>query len=380
MIGRTPCFLGMAVIFAACSHASTDRFSGTIQATSATVGSPVGGRVTAVLVQDGQRVRSGQVLVRFDDAQQQANLDGARHEVVRAAAALADLRAGAREPDLARAGDQALAAREEFESARLAQARQISILRGQLAQAQALLVDVRANAKEAATQAERARSLFSTGDVSAAYRDAANAAETRAQAQVASAQDGVANARAQLRNSVDVIIPRNIAETRAAYGAAENSYRSLAIGARPGLLRQAEASLALARSNVQNAQAQAADMLVRAPAAGVVGAMNLHVGDIVGPNAAVATIDENGEPFVRIYVPQSLLGRVRVGARVAVYPDSQTSLALAGTVEQIDQQAQFTPENVQTSDDRATLSFGVKIRINDRDHRLHGGTTATVRL
>jgi HlyD family secretion protein len=108
--------------------------------------------------------------------------------------------------------------------------------------------------------------------------------------------------------------------------------------------------------------------------------MNLHVGDLVAPGASVATIDEDGEPFVRVYLPQSMLGRIRVGAHVAVHPDSQPGLALDGSVEQIDEQAQFTPQSVQTAEDRATLSFGVKVRIHDREHRVHGGTTATVAL
>jgi HlyD family secretion protein len=331
-------------------------------------------------MQAGQRARKGQLVVRFEAAQAAAQLEAARQQAAAAGAALADLRAGARAPDLARAGDQARAARETFERARLSESRQLTILAGALAQARAQLADALAGAKEARGDAVRARSLFVTGDFSAQGVDAANAREQRTRAQADAAQAGVRNAQRELEQAQAVTLPRDVAVARATYDAAQNAYRSLAAGARPDALRQAAATLAAAESNVENARARLEDAVVRAPADGVVSALNLHAGDLVAPGASVATIDEDGEPFVRIYVPQSMLGRVHVGARVAVHPDSQPGLRLDGSIEQIDAQAQFTPQSVQTAEDRATLSFGVKVRIHDRDHPIHGGTTATVVL
>jgi HlyD family secretion protein len=364
----------------ACSRSAGDLFSGTVQTPSAAVGSPIGGRVTEVAMQDGQRARAGQLLVRFDDAQQAALLENARQQAAAAAAALADLHAGARAEDLARAGDQARQAHETFERARLSEARQLTILAGQLAQAWAQLADALASAKEAHADAVRARRLFGSGDFSAVQNDAANARDLRTQAQADAARAGVRNARWELEQAQTVTLPRDIAASRAAYDAAQNAYRSLAAGARPDAIRQAAAALAAANGSVANARARLDDTFVRAPADGVVSALNLHVGDLVAPGASVATIDEDGEPFVRVYLPQSMLGRVRVGAHVAVHPDSQPGVTLDGSVEQIDAQAQFTPQSVQTAEDRATLSFGVKVRIHDRDHPVHGGTTAAVAL
>jgi len=365
---------------AACSRSADDRFSGTVQAPSAAVGSPIGGRVTEVAIADGQRVRAGQLLVRFDDAQQAALFENARQQAGAAAAALADLRAGARSEDLARAGDQTRQAHETFERARLSESRQLTILAGQLTQARAQLADALAGAKEAHADAIRSRRLFASGDVSGQQNDAANARDLRTHAQADAARAGASNAQWELEQAQTVTLPRDIAASRAAYDAARNAYRSLAAGARPDAVRQAAAALAAANGSVANARARLDDTAVRAPADGAVSAMNLHVGDLVAPGASVATIDEDGEPFVRVYLPQSMLGRIRVGAHVAVHPDSQPGLALDGSVEQIDEQAQFTPQSVQTAEDRATLSFGVKVRIHDREHRVHGGTTATVAL
>ncbi len=372
--------LGVSLGPAACSRSSADLFSGTVQAPSAAVGSPIGGRVTEVAMQDGQRARAGQLLVRFDDLQQTAQLESARQQAAAAAAGLADLQAGARAPDLARAGDQARAAQETFERARLSESRQLRILAGALAQARAQLADALASAQEACGDAVRARALFVTGDFSAQQYDAANAREARTRAQADAARAVVRNAQRELEQARAVTLPRDVAAARANYDAAQNAYRSLAAGARPDAIRQAGAALAAAKSGVAGARARLDDTVVRAPADGVVSALDLHVGDLVAPGASVATIDEEGEPFVRIYLPQSMLGRVRVGAPVAVHPDSQPGITLDGSVEQIDEQAQFTPQSVQTAEDRATLAFGVKVRIHDRGHPVHGGTTATVTL
>lgn len=370
----------IAQALAGCGAPTSTTYSGTVQAPSAAVGSPIGGRVTAVNVQEGQRVRSGDVIVRFDEKQQRAALSNARHDAAASGAALADLQAGARAQDLARAGDQARQAHEQFESARLATGNQIASLRGQVAQAQAQLNDARANAKDASTDAARTRALAATGDVSLQARDAANAREAQAHAQVKAAEGAVATALAQLRNAKDVTLPRTTAAALAGFEAARNSLRLLAAGPRPDAVRQAAASVAAAQSNVAGAQARLDDTIVRAPAGGVVSTLDLRVGDLVSAGAAVATIDEGGEPYVRIFVPQGTLSRLVVGAHVDVHPDSQPGTTLPGTVEAIDQQAQFTPQNVQTAEDRVALSFGVKIRIHDRDHPIHGGTTATITL
>lgn len=370
--------LSLLVAAAGCSRPAAATFSGTVQAPSAAVGSPVGGRVTAVLAQEGQRVRAGQVLLRFDDAQTRAAWQSARHEEAAAAAALADLRAGARMPDVGRARDEAREAREAFERARLSRGRQIALLGGSLAQARAQLADVLADESDAHGDALRARSLYASGDLSGRERDAAAARDARARAQVGVAQAALRNAETELAQAARVTLPRDEAAAHASASAAENAYRSVAAGARPDALRAAAASLAAAASNVVSARSRWDDTVVRAPADGVVSAFDLHPGDLIAPGAAAAVIDEAGEPYVRIYVPQSMLARIHVGDELDVRPDSQPGVRLSGTVEALDEQAQFTPLSVQTQDDRAELSFGVKIRIHDRAHPVHGGTTATI--
>ncbi len=353
-------------------------FSGTLQAPSAAVGSTVGGRVTAVLVDDGAPVRAGDVLVRFDDLQQRAALRAATGRVAQAEAALEDLNAGARAPDLARAQALALQQREAYENVSQAQPRQIAVLEAQLHQAEAQEADAAAALKQARADAARTRTLYATGDESAQERDVADERESRAAAQVADTAAGVRAARNQLANARDVTLPKDAAAALASYRAAQQAYQSLAVGARPDQVRQARALLASARADVSAARARLAETVVLSPAAGVVNGTDLHVGDLVAAGAPVATIDEYGEPYVRVYVPQSALGRIRLGLPVRVRSDADPGTTFPGSVEQIDAQAQFTPQNVQTAEDRANLSFGVKVRVHDRSGRLRGGTTVDV--
>ncbi len=369
-----------ACAIAACSCApSSPAYSGTLQAPSAAVGSTIGGRITRVYTTEGAFVATGAPLVSFDDAQQAAAVVAAAGQLNEARAALADLRAGTRPQDLARAKALAQQDYAQLQLGRSATPYQVTVARNQLREAFAQERDADAAAVRARADANRARSLFATGDISSHERDAAVEAQMRADAQLASSKAAVRAAHAQTINTTTVTLPQTVASAQAAYQAAREQYLSLAAGARPDQIRQAEAAVRTAQGQLANARAKLAEMIVRAPADGVVTDMDLHPGDLLAPGASVATIEERGNPYVRIYVSQRDLGRVKLGDRAAVHADS-TPGTFDGVVEQIDARAQFTPESVQTKSDRAVLSFGVKVRIHDPKELLHPGTTVEVPL
>ena len=367
-----------AIVVCSCAP-STPAYSGTLQAPSAAVGSTIGGRITRVHTTEGAFVAKGAPLVSFDDAQQTAAVATAAGQLNEARAALADLRAGTRPQDLARAKALAQQDYAQFQLARSATPYQVTVARNQLREALAQERDADAAAVRARADANRARSLSATGDISTQERDAAVEAQARADAQLASSKAAVRAAHAQTTNTTSVTLPQTVASAQAAYQAAREQYLSLAAGARPDQIRQAAAAVRAAHGELANARAKLAEMIVRAPADGVATDMDLHPGDILAPGASVATIEERGNPYVRIYVSQRDLGRVKLGDRVPVHADS-TPGTFVGVVEQIDARAQFTPESVQTKSDRAVLSFGVKVRVHDPNGLLHAGTTVDVPL
>lgn len=368
-----------ALVLGACSLGPNYSYSGTLQAPDAAVGSTIGGRVVRVLVSEGNTVRAGVTLLRFDDAQPRAAVAASSAQLAQARAALADLLAGPRAQDLAHARALAQQQRAQAELARTTRPYQSSVARNQLLGALADEYDARAAAHQARADADRMRSLFATGDVSAQERDAAVAKEAHADAQLVSSIAAVHSARSQAVNTTAVALPQNEASAQAAYQAAQSAYASLAAGARPDQVRQARAAVQAAQGNLALDRARLDETIVRASAGGVVTAMDLHPGDLVAPGASVATIEETGNPYVRIYVSQSDLGRVKLGATLPVRSDA-TSGTFEGVVEQIDARAQFTPQSVQTESDRAVLSFGVKVRVHDPQQQLHPGTTVEVAL
>ncbi len=379
MVNSRSLSLTAALALGACALGPNFSYSGTLQAPSAAVGSTLGGRVVHVYVTEGTTVRAGDAIVRFDDAQPRAAVAASAAQLAAAQAALADLIAGPRSQDLAHARALAQQQRAQAELASATTPYQASVARNQLRQALADEYDAQAAAHQARADADRMRSLFSTGDVSAQQRDAAVAKEAHADAQLSSSIAAVHSARSQTANTTAVTLPQNAASAQAAYQAAQSSYASLAAGARPDQVRQARASVQTAQGNLALDRARLDETIVRAPAGGVVTAMDLHPGDLVAAGASVATIEERGNPYVRIYVAQSDLGRVKLGATLPVRSDATTG-TFAGVVEQIDARAQFTPQSVQTESDRAVLSFGVKVRVHDPQQRLHPGTTVEVAL
>ena len=104
--------------------------------------------------------------------------------------------------------------------------------------------------------------------------------------------------------------------------------------------------------------------------------LNVKVGDVLAPNQELATLILPQHLWVRVYVPETWLGQIKVGDAVRVRVDSFPGEDFAGTVEQINRQAEFTPRNVQTVEDRIRQVFGVKIRLQNRDDKLRAGMSA----
>ncbi len=139
------------------------------------------------------------------------------------------------------------------------------------------------------------------------------------------------------------------------------------------------AQLAQAESRLAYFERQRRELLVTAPAAGLVQTIDLRPGDLVTANSPVATLLEPDQIWVRVYVPEPKLGLVRVGQPAALTVDSWRGRAFPGRVVEIRSQAEYTPRNVQTLDQRNDQVFGVKVEIKP-DPALKPGMAATVTL
>ena len=136
--------------------------------------------------------------------------------------------------------------------------------------------------------------------------------------------------------------------------------------------------IAQARAQLADMDAQLAEMQVIAPADSILEVLSVKVGDVLPANREAATLLLTGHLWVRVYVPESWLGLIKLGEHVRVRVDSFPHTDFDGVVEQINRQAEFTPRNVQTVADRIKQVFGVKVRLPADDDRLRAGMAADV--
>ena len=133
-----------------------------------------------------------------------------------------------------------------------------------------------------------------------------------------------------------------------------------------------------ARAQLADIEAQLKEMQVVAPAESVLEVLTVKVGDVLPPNGEVATLLLPQHLWVRVYVPETWLGKIKLGEQVRLRVDSFPGKDFPGIVEQVNRQAEFTPRNVQTVEDRIKQVFGVKIRLPNDDEHLRAGMATDV--
>lgn len=157
------------------------------------------------------------------------------------------------------------------------------------------------------------------------------------------------------------------------------AYLAAKRGGRSEDVSTSQAQLAQAENHLAYLQRQRRELVVSAPAAGLVQTIDLRPGDLVPANSPVATLLEPDQIWVRVYVPEPQLGLVRLGEAVTLTVDSAGGHHFPGRVVEIRSQAEYTPRNVQTLDQRNDLVFGVKVEITPSP-ALKPGMAATVTL
>jgi HlyD family secretion protein len=182
---------------------------------------------------------------------------------------------------------------------------------------------------------------------------------------------------AELDRLIQADLPGETAAAAANAQAARGNYIAIVNGMKPSQLAQAHEQLHNAEAAVAHALAQLREATIYAPVDGVVASFNLHPGDMLNSNQTAAIIDTFADPYVYIYASQRDLERLRSARNMLVRSDSGAG-TFPATAESYDRTAQFTPQNVETADQRAVLVYGVKLRIHDPHHSLLAGTTVTV--
>ncbi len=176
------------------------------------------------------------------------------------------------------------------------------------------------------------------------------------------ARSDVRRLRELLRQGSTAQAELDAAESKAAYleksaEAAHKRYELLVAGTRPERIAQVRAQLA-------EAEALLTETIVCAPpTTSVLESLNVKVGDILTAGREVATLILEDHLYVRVYVPATWLGYLKVGDEAIVVPDAMPDCTARATIEQIARAAEFTPRNVQTPADRIEQVYAVKLRL-----------------
>lgn len=141
------------------------------------------------------------------------------------------------------------------------------------------------------------------------------------------------------------------------------------------------AALAQAEAAVAEIEASLADAVVRAPFAGLVTVRHREPGEVVGPGSAAVSVLDRNERWARVWIPESLMAAVHVGAQAVITTDTYVDEQYAGELVFISPEAEFTPKTVQTQEERVKLVYAAKVRITgDPRHDLKPGMPADVRI
>lgn len=339
------------------------KVSGFVESDEIRIGSRVGGRVARVLVEEGDIVRQGQSLIELEPFQLYDQQAQARGELAQAEAEFARLTTGYRVEEIAQAK-----ARED----------QLSAARDQLGDREEDIAAAKANLDLAESQRElaqlkydRTEKLFAKNSASQSDMD-----EVTSELRVARA---TVNVRQEELAKVERTRPSEIKEAEARFEEARQERLLRERGYRDEDRRKAEAAVTAARAALAAIDRQIDELTIRAPSNGSIEAVDLRPGDLVGGGTPAVSMIESGRLWVRAYVPENHLD-VEVGRQVTVTVDSFPKKRFKGRVTFVARQGEFTPNNIQTPEDRSKQVFRIKVMLEDGFDVLRPGMAGDVWL
>ncbi len=349
------------------SRAAPFMVSGFIEADEIRVGSQVGGRVSRVEVQEGSRVRPGDLLFELEPFDLREQLSGAQARLAAAAAEHARLMAGYRREEIEQARakrDSAKATLEKLIAGPRPQ--EIAIAREELNRAQANLDLAEAEAARLEILREGQRAAPKEYDEAVRTLKASRAEAAAAEQRLKLLEEGTRQ--------------EEIAEARAMLAQSDEALALLEAGFRKEEIAQAEANEAAARAEAAAIERRLAELSVESPCDCMVEAIELQPGDLIAPNAPGAALLDLSRLWVRAYVPEGRLGHLSLGRKVPIRVDSFPNERFTGRITFISTDAEFTPKNVQTPEERSKQVFRIKVTIEQGRERLRVGMGADVFL
>jgi HlyD family secretion protein len=343
------------------------RINGRIEGYEVNVGAKIAGRVEMISNREGEEVHLGQPLVRLSDEDIQAQLRGAKaryEEAIEQVHEQEELVKVSKE-QVEQSKLNVVQARVDAEGRIDQAAANVAALKASLVQADANLVQAKADLELGRVRKQRYDELVVKGAVTQDEDDQAHSNYDSTLATVGARVAAVDAARKQVTSAEAALV-------QAKSNALNPPIRHSQQLANVRTVAQNEAALARAKHDVKNAKAAideiAANIVylnINSPIHGVVTARTVEPGAVVAAGQTVISLINLDTVFLRAYVPDSEIGKVRLNQRCSVYYDSNPKHGVSGKVIEIDPEASFTPENIYFRDDRVKQVFGIKIMIDN---------------
>lgn len=303
--------------------------NGRIEGDQITVSSKFSGRIQTMRVKEGDVVESGRPLIELDDTQ-------TRIRVTQAEKAVSTLSA------------RVEALRMELEVLRKEVPLAIEMAEAEVANGRAVSAKAEAAEKQARRDNLRLEQLVARGAVARQRGEQNELAFTVARDELAASRTSVTRAQKEL------------ARVRLGWER---------IKVKEGDLKALEAQLEQSRAALAEVKSVLADLVIKAPSDGVILTRIADVGEMAAPGAPLLDLVDLDRLYLKAYVPENLIGKVRLGLPARIYTDCFPDLAIPATVRMISSRAEFTPKEVQTPDERAKLVYAVKLALDENPDR-----------
>lgn len=377
--------------------------SGAIEAETIVIAAESGGRVVAVHADEGAEVSAGDLLVELDDSLLTAQKTELLASIATAKANLNAVKDGPRAETVAVAQAQLAQAQAQRDSAKLTAEEMVKLVenpqdlltpikevQSQIKQAEGQIELAQVAAKQAAIQEEAAsrnqsnHAALVVQQITQKQRQAADLGIKMAEAGLKSLKIQLAHLWEQYNNPVAMkaqankaqsgyqIAEAGVALAQAGLAAAQAQPRTEDIAVAEAQVKQAESALALLDVQIDR-------LKVFAPRNGMITTRTINPGETASAGAALLKLADLNTVTLRVFIPETQIGRAKLGQTARVTVDS-TDRVFEGVVTHIANEAEYTPKNVQTQEERVNLVFAVEITLDNPDHILKPGMPADAEI
>jgi HlyD family secretion protein len=325
--------------------------SGRIEGDDSAISPKSTGRILEIRFREGDAVKAGEVIATLSDEQIRA-----REEQAQAGVSIMEARSKSARDQIAVLEQQMQQNQLQTAQSKVDAEGRVRQAEGELAAAEADLAQQQASYQIAAFDRDAYTRLAETGAASERQAKQANATADQQAAAVAATSRRVEAARGALTTARANLENPDIRESQVAL------VRKQIIQQRSEVA-SAEAVTEQARGQLREAQANRQDLVVLAPFSGVVVTRAAEPGEVVTAGTALVTMVDLSKVYLRGFVPEGQIGKVKIGQSAHVYLDSNTKQPIDALVSRIDPQATFTPENTYFQDERVKQVVGVKLQL-----------------